>query len=149
MADTDPVGLLKRFKRAREARARWETVWQMAILESNETRTALTQINETFRSEVRSEDAYVRRWRPTFGYAVAVTWVAQVGALVYAIVRHPDQAGTIIAAMASLSFIWGIALSILGVNVVKRSSDKRLAAGQRMEPSLLSAVVKRIIGGKS
>lgn len=31
MADTDPVGLLKRFKRAREARARWETVWQDAL----------------------------------------------------------------------------------------------------------------------
>ncbi len=122
---------------------------QMALLESTETRTALSQINETYRSEVRSDDAYVRRWRPTFGYAVALTWVLQVGALVYAIVQHPEQAGAIIAAMASLSFIWGIALSILGVNVVKRSQDKQLATGQTPEPSLLSALVKRVIGGKS
>jgi hypothetical protein len=121
---------------------------QMAVLESNETRAALTQINETFRAEVRSDDPYVRRWRPTFGYAVALTWVLQVGALVYAIVRHPEQAGAIIAAMASLSFIWGIALSVLGVNAVKRSQDKLLAAGQPPEPSLIGALVKRVIGTK-
>lgn len=119
---------------------------EMAILESNETRTAIMQINETFRSEVRSEDAYVRRWRPTFGYAVALTWVMQVGALVYAIVRHPEQAGTIIAAMASLSFIWGIALSILGVSVVRRSRDKQLAAGHPPEPSVLGALLSRVVG---
>ena len=27
------------------------------------------------------EDAYVRRMRPTFGYIMALTWLAQMGAI--------------------------------------------------------------------
>ena len=102
----------------------------LAEIDSTETRTALTEINRSMRAELASGDAYVRRWRPTFGYAVAFTWVLQVGALVYTIVWHPAEATKIVEAMASLGFIWGVALSVLGISVWKRSVDKARALGE-------------------
>lgn len=97
---------------------------RMTELDGDEAKHALAQINESLRTEVRSEDAYVRRWRPTFGYAVALTWTATMGAVSWAIIADPAQAPAIIAALVNTSPIWGIALGVLGVSVVKRSQDK-------------------------
>ena len=102
---------------------------KMAELEAEHAKTAIAEVNETFRAEVKGDDPYVRRWRPTFGYAVALTWCLQVAGLVYAIVARPEQAAAIVGAMDSLTIIWGVALSVLGVSVVKRSADKAAAAG--------------------
>lgn len=120
---------------------------RMAAIESEEARTALRQVNRTMRAEVRSDDAYVRRWRPTFGYAVALTWTAQTAALVWAVVATPASAGPIIAAMSGLSVMWGIALSVLGVSVVKRSRDKAAAAGLADGTGLLETLLARVAGG--
>jgi hypothetical protein len=90
--------------------------------------TQLVQINRTARAEAASNDAYVRRWRPTFGYAVALTWTATMAAAAYAIVATPTEAPAIIAALINLAPIWGVALAVLGVSVVKRSKDKEVAA---------------------
>jgi hypothetical protein len=97
-------------------------------LAQDETRQ-LAEINATMRAEVASSDGYVRRWRPTFGYAVAATWTATMGAVSWAIVVEPAQAPAIIAALVNTSPIWGIALAVLGVSVVKRSHDKAAASG--------------------
>lgn len=97
---------------------------RMTELDSGEARQALAQINASLRVEARSEDWYVRRWRPTFGYAVAATWTATMAAVSWAIVAEPAQAPTIIAALVNTSPIWGVALGVLGVSVVKRSQDK-------------------------
>lgn len=103
---------------------------RMAELDSTEARAALGQINATMRTETMSEDWYVRRWRPTFGYAMALTWVATMGAVSWAIIAEPAQSPIIIAALVNTSPIWGIALGVLGVAVVKRSQDKaRLTGG--------------------
>jgi hypothetical protein len=49
------------------------------------------------RAEVVSTDAYNRRWRATFGYAVAFAWAYLFFGIVtivgYAVIRKPDQAG--------------------------------------------------------
>lgn len=123
-----------------------ETVRALAQEEGENFRAAIRQVNATFRREIASDDAYVRRWRPTFGYAVAITWTVQVGGLVYAIVEYPAHAGEIIGAMASLSVIWGVALSVLGVNVVKRSRDKEVAAGAAPPEGLLAGLIRRLAG---
>ncbi|MEW5728257.1 MAG: 3TM-type holin [Pseudomonadota bacterium] len=99
---------------------------RMAELDTAEAREALAQVNESLRAEVASEDWYVRRWRPTFGYAIAVTWTATMAAVSWAIVAEPAQAPAIIAALVNTSPIWGIALGVVGVSVVKRSQDKAL-----------------------
>jgi hypothetical protein len=97
---------------------------RMTELDSTEARAALAQVNASLRAEIRSEDWYVRRWRPTFGYAMAITWTATMAAIAWAIVAEPVQAPAIIAALVNTSPIWGIALGVLGVAVVKRSQDK-------------------------
>jgi len=93
---------------------------------SREETRQLAEINATMRAESASDDRYVRRWRPTFGYAVALTWTATMLAVSWAVIAEPAQAPNIIAALVNTSPIWGIALGVLGVAVVKRSHDKTL-----------------------
>jgi hypothetical protein len=121
-------------------------VERMHELDSAEAREALAQINQTFRTEVQSEDAYVRRWRPTFGYAVALTWTACMGAVSWAVVAEPAQAPAIIAALVNTSPIWGVALGVLGISVVKRSQDKQIKAGQ--EPPAQDGLIKTLLKGR-
>ena len=89
----------------------------------------LREVNRSLRVEAQSQDPYVRRWRPTFGYAVAAAWVAQTCALTWVVVFRTDKADVILSAAAELTFMWGVALSVLGVGVVKRSHDKAVASG--------------------
>ncbi len=96
----------------------------IATLDSSENMTALTQINESLRTEVASEDPYVRRMRPTFGYIMAATWGAQMFAIAYTIVTDPKSAGAVMDGMSSLSAIWSVGLAVLGIYVYKRSNEK-------------------------
>ena len=114
--------------------------------------TTLSAVNETMRSEYRSDDRYVKRWRPTFGYAVAGTWCVQtigiVFAVLYAVMGEPAAAAAIIEAVgamiSALSLQWGVALSVLGVSVHKRSQDKMVRAGHAPPEGVLSGLAKRL-----
>jgi len=87
---------------------------------------ALTEINASLRAETLSDDKYVRRMRPTFGYLMAITWAAQMFGVAYIMVFETDKASIIINAVESLSAIWAVGLSVLGIYVYKRSEDKKL-----------------------
>ncbi|HAE02162.1 3TM-type holin [Hwanghaeella sp. LZ110] len=97
----------------------------LATLEANTDQTWLQQVNQTIRAESVSDDAYVRRMRPTFGYIMAFTWAAQMGAIAYTVVADPQQAAPVIAAVASLGTIWTVGLSVLGIYVYRRSGEKQ------------------------
>ncbi len=99
---------------------------ELAHLKSEELRTSLAEVNQTIRAEIASEDTYVRRMRPTFGYLMAFTWAAQMLGIAYVIIFDTQRAASVLTAMASLSAIWGIGLSVLGIYVYKRSEDKKL-----------------------
>lgn len=99
----------------------------MAELDAETDRAWLSQVNRTIRAEVASEDPYVRRMRPTFGYVVAVTWAAQMGAVAYVIATDPAAAGAVVSALGSLGTIWTVGLSVLGIYVYKRSQEKQAA----------------------
>ncbi len=120
----------------------------MSRIEASRESEILAEINATMRTEARSEDAYVRRWRPTFGYAVALTWSVQMGGLTYAVIATPEYAAEILAALGSLSLIWGVALSVLGINAVKRSQDKAVLAGQEPPAGLGGRLAGAIFGGR-
>ncbi|MCB1592235.1 MAG: ribokinase, partial [Alphaproteobacteria bacterium] len=90
---------------------------RMSELEREEYRTAISEVNQSLRAEVATEDKYVRRMRPTFGYLMALTWAAQMFAIAYVIVFDTDKAGVVMAAMGSLSAIWAVGLSVLGIYV--------------------------------
>lgn len=119
-----------------------QTAEQAIALYEQETRR-LETVNATMRAEATSKDAYVRRWRPTFGYAVALTWAVLMIALSAAVILTPGDAPAIIASIASLAPHWGVALAVLGVAVHERSKDKETAAGVS-RPGLLDAISERI-----
>ncbi len=101
---------------------------KMAELEMKEFEASLSEINDSLRSEIASSDPYVRRMRPTFGYLMALTWAAQMFGLAYVVVFETAQAALVLEAMASLSTIWMVGLSVLGVYIFKRSEEKKLGA---------------------
>jgi hypothetical protein len=101
----------------------------MAAADGENYRAALAEVNATARIEAQSEDPYVRRMRPTFGYVMALTWAVQMAAVAWAIVTAPKEAAQVVEALGALSLMWSVGLSVLGVYVYKRSSDKALAAG--------------------
>ncbi|HEY0837972.1 MAG TPA: 3TM-type holin [Azospirillum sp.] len=124
---------------------------RMAELESAEARTTLAEVNRSLRTEAVSDDAYVRRMRPTFGYVMALSWSAQMGALAWVIVTEPAQAGAVINAMASLGTIWTVGLSVLGIYVYKRSEEKKgggtpAAGGTATGEGLLATLARRLGG---
>lgn len=98
---------------------------EVARIKSKEYETILSEINESLRTEAGSSDAYVRRMRPTFGYLMAITWAAQMLALAYIVVFETDKAPSVLGGMESLSTIWGVGLSVLGIYVYKRSEEKK------------------------
>lgn len=104
----------------------------------------LGEINATMRAEAASHDGYVRRWRPTFGYLTAASWAVQCGAIAWAIVARPEQAGSVAQTITALTPMWGVALAVLGINVSARSRDKCVQAGQAPAPGLLQALAERI-----
>ena len=89
----------------------------------------LTQVNETYRAEIKQEDKFVKYWRPLFGYALIVTWVMTWYAIVDTILTNVEQAPLIINALVGTTTLWGVALAVLGVAVHNRSKDKHLMAG--------------------
>ena len=101
-------------------------VEKLVEIKSTELRENLSEINQSLRAEIASLDKYVRRMRPTFGYIMALTWAAQMFGIAYIIAFDPARAGYILNAMSSLSAIWAVGLSVLGIYVYKRSEDKRL-----------------------
>jgi hypothetical protein len=117
--------------------------------ESEDFQTALSEVNATIRAEAQSEDAFTRRWRPFFGYVAAATWGLQAAAIAFAIAYAtavPGRAADILPALAQLmgamTVMWGIALSVLGIQVVQRSRDKAVAAGSA-PPTFIEMLMAR------
>ena len=46
--------------------------------------------------------------------------------LAYVVIFKTDKAAAVLAGMASLSTIWAVGLSVLGIYVYKRSEDKKI-----------------------
>ena len=117
----------------------------LAKLGSDDYRETIREVNATIRAEAVSEDPYVRRMRPTFGYVMAGTWAAQMGSVAWIVVAAPRDAAQVIESLGALSLMWSVGLSVLGVYVYKRSADKALEAGQMPESLIekLQSVAKR------
>jgi hypothetical protein len=107
------------------------------------------EIHETIRTELSSKDTFARRWRPFYGYCVAGSWILMFVTLfagfIYGMTQ--DKLDTIISAYSELAAavvpLWGIALTVLGYNIRKRSQDKEVAAGEK-EQGLLASMIQAI-----
>jgi hypothetical protein len=115
----------------------------MAKINMKQYEKSLSSINESLRAEIASEDKYVRRMRPTFGYLMAGTWAAQMFGLAYVIVFQTEKAAFILEGMAALSTIWAVGLSVLGIYVYKRSEDKKISASNFIDKIQIETNKKR------
>lgn len=96
------------------------------------TTKQLDIVNQTIRNETNSDDAFVRRWRPFYGYILAVSWFVFIFALawvfVYTAIKNPASLPTMLTHLAtfvsSTMLLWSAALAVLGVSIKCRSSDK-------------------------
>ena len=127
----DPHALAKVAAMEAEKRGELEKLLvQAAVVEASE-------YHHTRRTEITSTDKFVSRWRPFFGWIVALCFGAQfmlyLVAGAYAVLWQPDTIGTTFDGLAKLTgattVIWGIAFSVLGLNITQRSRDKQIAAG--------------------
>lgn len=118
----------------------------LAAQEAATHRAVIAEVNATIRAEAAVGDPYTRRWRPTFGYVVALSWGALMLGLAWTVVTAPEHAGVVIQAMASLNAIWGVALAVLGVSVVQRSRDKARVLGDGDPADGLGRLVRAVRG---
>ena len=113
-------------------------------LESDDYKEAIRQVNETYRAEIASHDIYIRRMRPTFGYIMAVSWGAQMLAVAYIMVFYPHLSGTVMNALSSISGIWAVGLSVLGIYVYKRSEEKKNSPLIRGQGDIMKKIIENI-----
>ncbi len=99
---------------------------EIARINMQQYEASLSEVNQSLRAEIASDDKYVRRMRPTFGYLMAATWAAQMFAIAYVIIFETQSAAIVLQGMAALSTIWAVGLSVLGIYVYKRSEDKKI-----------------------
>jgi len=123
-----------------------QTMNEVILAQLDAETRQLEAVNATMRAEYATSDNFTRRWRPTMGYAVTITWSLQMSALSWVIIANPAQAALVINAMAQLTALWGVALAILGVAVVKRSEDKQTAAG--FEPAGILGALRNAVAGR-
>ncbi|SES24512.1 Holin of 3TMs, for gene-transfer release [Vreelandella subterranea] len=157
--DANPESITQKLERDPEATAKLQnlenehqqTLTRM-VLEAESVR--LGEVNKTMRAEAASNDAFVRRWRPTYGYLTAAAWFIQMTGftVILGVVafRSPGELAAVVGALgavlSALLGLWSIALAVLGINVHKRSQDKQVAAGQAPKAGFMDAIVKRVGG---
>lgn len=138
----NPEALLKLKQLESDERVRLrELSVEQSKIESEERRNQLTQQHATMQAELASNDPYVRRWRPTFGYAMCVAWCLLFAGIAYALVASPEHAAEMINAVVALTPLFSVALAVLGISIHKRSQDKQVAKG--IEPVGALGAVKR------
>jgi hypothetical protein len=125
-----------------EANRHAEAIAKMQI---GERTASLSEINKSLRAEIKSDDKYIRRMRPTFGYLMAFTWAAQMFGIAYVIVFDTGRSGIVLNAMGNLSAIWAVGLSVLGIYVYKRSEEKRLGPPSELSPQPPATSAKEVI----
>lgn len=121
--------------------------YEMMVLELQ--RINITEQAKTARAELKSNDRYISRWRPTFGYVLALSffiWTSAFSYLLIKIINNPEgMAATVTAVsqlMGSLSLIWSLALGVLGINISKRSKDKEVELTGKSSQGLLQKLFK-------
>lgn len=136
--ENDPEAAIKLQKLQQEHQRKLE---QMA-LEAETNR--LAEINKTYRTELASKDAYARRMRPTFGYIVALSILAESAALIWAIVADPSKADMAMQIVQAMTVPQSLALGVLGVYVKKRSDEKEIGATGQQRPGILGNLAKAL-----
>lgn len=100
----------------------------------------LELIHDTMRGELKSEDRFVRFWRPAFGYSVALSWLMTMAAICYLAAGSNPRAPELINALVETTSLWGIALGVLGISVVKSANGKNVSGSDKT----LSKIINKL-----
>ncbi|MBN8123174.1 3TM-type holin [Vibrio vulnificus] len=143
----NPDALVKIKQMESEERVRLrELSYQQAELESAERKLVITEQHKLMVAELNSDDAYVRRWRPTFGYAVCLAWTSLFFGIAGLMLFHPEFTEQAFTGAAKLTALFSVALTVLGLNIHKRSQDKQVSAG--IAPAgVLGGIASALRGG--
>lgn len=108
------------------------------------------EYHKTLRGDVASSDEYARRWRPKFGYYMAYSWLIMFIILLgvtiaglFKVVNLSEAVRAYGELIKSMELLWGVALAVLGVNIKKRSDDKRAVLGET-RPGFLRGIIEAI-----
>ncbi len=94
-------------------------------------------VNATMQAEIHDHTGY---WRQAFGYIAAACFAMEVSAVVYVLVWNPSAAGSATALISSLTMLWGVPLSVLGITAWHIGAADRLKLG---DTSFSAAMAKR------
>ena len=114
---TSDVVMLPEVQEVQEAKT------EETIASSDDRRLKI--IHDAIGKEMVAGDKFVRFWRPAFGYSVAVSWLMNMATICYIVIRDGENASGTISALTDTTSLWGIALGVLGVSVVKNEQDKK------------------------
>lgn len=105
----------------------------------------LADVNTTMRAEASTGDPWVRRWRPFFGYVVAIAWLVNtIGTMGVMLIAPQEAAALLVAYGDAMVTQWSIALAVLGVSIHARTREKITLAGVVADEG--PGVVQRVIG---
>jgi hypothetical protein len=94
----------------------------------------LSDVNQTFREELKSEDRFVRWARPSMIWAISLSVVLEVIVAGLVVFIEPGQIANMATLFGAVAIPQGIAAAVCGVYMKKRSDDKMITAG--MQPGI-------------
>jgi len=155
--NADPVTALSDLRDNPALRIHFQQAMNPVIIArlENETRR-MAETNATMRAELNSSNKFKSYWRPAFGWALLFTWTITmlvfIFVLAYVVIDAPANLGKVLSGIAQVmgpfSIMWGVALSVLGISISKRSQDKAMVAGHAPALGILGALTQRL-GGRS
>ena len=135
---SDPTALAK----VRELEIKQQVQLRALTVQAETQRQAsdtarIQTVNATMRSEIQDKRGY---WREAFGYISAACFAMEVSAVVYVLVWNPAAAAAASALISSLTMLWGVPLSVLGITAWHSGAADRLKLG---DTSFSAAMSKR------
>ncbi len=128
--------------------ARAETEWVTALAEIGKAQ--VTEVGQTQRAEIASEDKLQRWWRPI--YALELSLIECPGftlTLLHALwFGHETSINGFASLSALLMTYFGARFGVLGVYVSGRTREKQTNATGELSPSLLSELAKALVKKK-
>lgn len=92
-------------------------------LENAFSAQTLSHLRENLHQEFKAEGRFSKLWRPAFGYSVALSWFLCISTICYVVVSDNPRSPEIIMALVETTSLWGIALGVLGISVVKTNTE--------------------------
>lgn len=115
---------------------------EQSRIDSNEFIENMKIQSSVQKAEINSDDKFVRRWRPMFGYAFCFTWVMMFLGLFAVTIFEPKEAANVVNAYVAMTPLISVALTVLGINIHKRSRDKEISMGIPPSPGILQKLKK-------